>query len=191
MNPINPQNDGLENLLEAGELRAEAGQLHARAELLEQTAALQLQQSEANQNIGVRMVGNLLVLAHGGPADGTMIQLPVASLNDSIGLMARPGANIRPEEITAKHRYQPALILQLSDHVAGALLVPYGSIATYARNIGRSRSGAARATALLVTHAIGFNPELAVGVIRSVVQCLEGSSQPDTALVLQLGQLRA
>lgn len=190
MNPINPNNSGVENLLEAGELRAEAGKLHQRAELLEQAASLQLQQSEAAQAIGVRMMGNVLVLAHGGPADGTLIQLPFKDLNDNVQLLGKIGLNMGLDAVTQYHRYQPALILQLGDQVAGALLVPHGAIAQYARHIQRPRSEAAKATAMLFTHAVGFNPEMAVGVIRSVAECLERHNEPNTALVLTLGALR-
>lgn len=187
MNPINPLSDAFDNILEAGRKRIEANRLHQQAELLESVAQQQLERTEVHANLGVRMMGSVFILAHGGDADGTAIYLPFKDLNDDIQLMASPKVtgSIMPTYV----RYQPALIIQLESHVAAALVVPYGAIPTFSRAITRNQSGsAAKSVASMLTHGIGFNPEMVTGVVAGVAETFERvHGDANTAIVLTLG----
>lgn len=195
MQTPSPHNDAYDNILEAGRLRSEASRLMNRASMYENTAQVQLGTDDASSHVGVRMMNSVLVVAHMGEADGTTMYLPIPQLNDNILLVANPNMDMKAADASTmpmRHRYVPALILQMGGMLAAAVLVPYGKVAVFQRSVTRNASSpAAKAIARAMTEGVGFNPEMAVGVIEAAGKTFEQLDVTnEIATVITLGVVR-
>lgn len=181
------------NILEAGSIRSEASRLEMKAGMLENTAQAQLDHDESRSNLTIRMPGAILCVAHGGGSDGLATFVDAGNFNDSIRLMGT-GTVSAPNVIGGVPQfelYSPALIFQIGGMAAAAVIVPKDTVRNFQTEVGKRshQSKGALAIAKASVLGIGFNSEMAYGIVDAASKAFASNTSPmEIAMVMQLGQ---